>query len=304
SSTLCPSAISTRAIFPQVVVLPDPFTPTTSSTAGLPSAGVAANDRSRVGSSALTSSSTSIERSSAGSRVPSSLVRARSRSTSSVVASTPTSAMSRVSSTSSQAASSSRSRASRFSSPRPRVLWERAKRARRRTSRPVVGSGRSSTGRSASSGGAVTSSGGAVTSSGGAVTSAGGAVTGPASAGGRGAGGRGRRSFGATRAAPPTSSTASTPSTINRTISGSMPTILSDPVPSAYHGPPNGCVVKYGSDAGAGDRDAARHAVPGPGEPGRDRDLSRRQHRVPTRWFDDHALRTNREHTVPTVGHV
>src|SRR5690606_15144071 len=145
---------------------------------------------------------------------------------------------------------------------------------------------------------------GAVTSSGGAVTSAGGAVTGPASAGGRGAGGRGRRSFGATRAAPPTSSTASTPSTINRTISGSMPTILSDPVPSAYHGPPNGCVVKYGSDAGAGDRDAARHAVPGPGEPGRDRDLSRRQHRVPTRWFDDHALRTNREHTVPTVGHV
>src|SRR5690606_30793342 len=205
----------------QVVVLPEPFTPTTSNTAGLSSAGVADSDRSRVGSSALTSSSASIARNSAGSRVPSSLVRARSRSTNSVVASTPTSAVSRVSSTSSQASSSSRSRESSASRPRPSALSERPRRARNRTNRPAVGPGRASTGRSASG------------------ASSGGARTGPASAGGRGAGGRGRRSLGATRATPPISTT-STPSTINRTISGSMLTILSDRVPSAHYGPPNG----------------------------------------------------------------
>ena len=37
SSTVRPSAMSTRASFPQVVVLPVPFTPTTSTTAGRPS---------------------------------------------------------------------------------------------------------------------------------------------------------------------------------------------------------------------------------------------------------------------------
>ena len=82
SSTVRPSATSSRAILPQVVVLPVPLTPTTSRTAGCPSAcGTVCSVRSMSGCRAVTSSSASSARSSPSERVPSTLVRVRSRST-------------------------------------------------------------------------------------------------------------------------------------------------------------------------------------------------------------------------------
>ena len=87
--------------------------------------------------------------------MPSTRVRSRSRSTIARVASTPTSAVIRLSSISSQASSSRWSRESRPSRPLPKAFCERASRARSRTSRPAVGSGRSSSGpaRASTSGG-------------------------------------------------------------------------------------------------------------------------------------------------------
>src|SRR4051794_14943128 len=160
-TTLLPSPTSTRAIFPTVVVLPAPFTPTTRTTPGLPSCRSTASERSRSGPRAAVSSRTSSSRSCAGDAVASTIDWVRNRSTIEVVAATPTSAVSSVSSTSSQSSSVSFSRPSTVSRPRPREDWDRARRERSRTSRPAEGSGVSKTSPgSGSAGGSSTSGGG------------------------------------------------------------------------------------------------------------------------------------------------
>ena len=87
------------------------------------------------GSTRVTSSSRSQPRTVASSALPWTLTLVRRASTSSVVASTPRSAVRRVSSTSSQACSSRSPRESRASRPWPRAVLERASRARRRCRR-------------------------------------------------------------------------------------------------------------------------------------------------------------------------
>ena len=161
STTVLSWATSTRASLPTEVVLPEPLTPTTSTTPGLPSAPVTAIRRSMEGSTSASSSSRRIVEALASS-APSTRRRVRSLSTSSWVGATPTSAVIRVSSISSQVSSSSRSRESSLSSPRPRPPCERASRCRRRTSRLAVPSGRSSvvTGAWGSSGTSGASTGG------------------------------------------------------------------------------------------------------------------------------------------------
>ncbi|CAM5677994.1 hypothetical protein SVIOM342S_00757 [Streptomyces violaceorubidus] len=150
-TTLRPSATRTRASLPVVVVLPVPFTPTTITMPGLLAAGSVLTSRSMSGPTRVISSSRSRVRSSSGVRVPRTLTRSRSRSTSSWVGCTPTSAVSSVSSISSQVSSSRCSRDSRVSRPLPRAFCERERRARSRTSRPAVGSGTSISGISSSS---------------------------------------------------------------------------------------------------------------------------------------------------------
>ena len=95
-----------------------------STTAGLPSRRSTASERSRVGSTRVTSSSRRMSCTDAE-EAPSTWTRVRSRSTSSWVGATPTSAVIRVSSISSQVSSSMTSRESSASRPRP----ERALRA-------------------------------------------------------------------------------------------------------------------------------------------------------------------------------
>ena len=107
-ATVRPSATSTRASLPIVVVLPVPLTPTTRTTAGAPAGlpAVEATGRHR-GSTSASSSSRSIARTASGSATPSTLTRVRSRSTSSARRRHARGRRrSRVSSTSSQVASS------------------------------------------------------------------------------------------------------------------------------------------------------------------------------------------------------
>ena len=142
SSTVCPSPISARASLPQVVVLPVPFTPTMSSTAGIPLCGSVRSVRSSS-PSWVSSSARSRSRTSAGPRTPSTLTLVFRSSTMTRATATPTSAVMSTSSISSQVSSSSRSRDSRLSSAEPTELWDRASRARSRTIRPADGGGRS-----------------------------------------------------------------------------------------------------------------------------------------------------------------
>ena len=104
-----------------MVVLPVPFTPTTSTQAGRPSTRDDTIERSIDGSTRASSSSRSQPRTVASSVLPSTATLVRSASTRSVVAATPRSAARRVSSTSSHAASSSVPPDSRASSPLPRA---------------------------------------------------------------------------------------------------------------------------------------------------------------------------------------
>ena len=143
SSTVCPSPISARASFPQVVVLPVPFTPTMSTTAGTPPRGEVCSDRSVSSPSWARSSALSRPRTSSGLRVPSTLTLVFSSSTISRAGTTPTSAVISTSSISSQVSSSSRSRDSRLSRAEPNELCDLASRARSRISRPADGGGRS-----------------------------------------------------------------------------------------------------------------------------------------------------------------
>ena len=211
SSTVRPSATSTRAILPQVVVLPAPLTPTTSTTAG--HAVVRGGPQRPVQARVERVDQLLGEQRRAARRpvrVPSTRVRSRSRSTISRVASTPTSAVIRLSSISSQASSSRWSRASRPSRPLPKTFCERDSRERSRTSRPAVGSGTSRSAGASSTGGGSTrtpvdrSASGA--STGGPARSSSARV----STSVRGSGGSGRRrSRGTTR---PTAPAISTPS--------------------------------------------------------------------------------------------
>lgn len=155
-TTVLPSATRTRASLPVVVVLPVPLTPTTMTTPGPPAGFSVCTVRSIVGPTSVISSSRSSARSSSGVRVPSTFTLSRSRSTSSWVGCTPTSAVSRVSSISSQVSSSRCSRDSRESRPLPRAFCERESRARSRTRRPAVGSGISISGASAAGGSSMT----------------------------------------------------------------------------------------------------------------------------------------------------
>ena len=143
SNTVSPSPISARASFPQVVVLPVPFTPTMSTTAGTPLCGVVCSDRSMPSSSWVRSSVLSRPRTSSGLRVPSTLTLVFRSSTISRAGTTPTSAVISTSSISSQVSSSSRSLDSRLSRAEPTELCDLASRARSRTSRPADGGGRS-----------------------------------------------------------------------------------------------------------------------------------------------------------------
>src|SRR5256886_8591567 len=143
SSTVYPSPISARASFPQVVVLPVPFTPTMRTTAGTPLWGEVYSDRSVSSPSWATSSALSRPRTSSGLRVPSTLTLVLSSSTISRAGTTPTSAVISTSSISSQVSSSSRSLDNRLSRAEPRELCDLASRARSRTSRPADGGGRS-----------------------------------------------------------------------------------------------------------------------------------------------------------------
>src|SRR6478609_7476238 len=153
STTSLSSATSTRASLPTVVVLPVPFTPTTSTQAGRPSTRDDTIERSIDGSTRASSSSRSQPRTVASSVLPSTATLVRRASTRSVVAATPRSAASRVSSTSSHAASSSVPPDSRASSPLPRAVFDRASRARSRRRRPAGASGRSTVGVGAGAGG-------------------------------------------------------------------------------------------------------------------------------------------------------
>ena len=135
-----------------MVVLPVPLTPTISTTAGSPSCRSTASERSRLGSTRVTSSSRRMSRTDAE-LLPSTLTRVRSRATSSWVGCTPTSAVIRGSSISSQVSSSMTSRDSRASRPRPSGLCERDSRWRSRTSRLAVDSGVSRVGWSPPAGG-------------------------------------------------------------------------------------------------------------------------------------------------------
>src|SRR6266566_5926116 len=143
SSTVYPSPISARASFPQVVVLPVPFTPTMRMTAGTPLCGEVRSDRSVSSPSWVSNSPRSSARTSSGPRTPSTLTLVRRSSTISRAGTTPTSAVISTSSISSQVSSSSRSLDSRFSSAEPTELCDLASRARSRTRRPADGGGRS-----------------------------------------------------------------------------------------------------------------------------------------------------------------
>src|SRR5690606_8507881 len=156
STTVLPSATSTRASLPVVVVLPVPLTPTTITTPGPPVSLPVCTVRSMSGPTRVISSSRSRPRSSSGVRVPRTFTRSRSRSTSSWVGCAPPAAVSRVSSISSQVSSSRCSRDSRESRPLPRAFCERDRRARRRIRRPSVGAGISMAGASAAGGSSMT----------------------------------------------------------------------------------------------------------------------------------------------------
>ncbi len=187
STTLRSSATSTRASLPTVVVLPVPFTPTTSTTAGTvdPSSAVrgdVASERSSVGSTSATSSVRRRSRTLAASRTPRTRTLVRSASMSSPAGPAPTSARRRVSSSSSQSSSVRWSRERTDSRRAPSGDPERARRSRSRTSRPPTGSGRSSAGGAATSGSGGASTvavpGGASTASGAVAGGAAGAVGG------------------------------------------------------------------------------------------------------------------------------
>ena len=106
STTCRPSATSTRASLPVVVVLPVPLTPTISSTDGRPSCGSARTDRSISGPTASISTRRSSALALAASVTPCAATSARSFSVISAAAPAPRSAISRVSSTSVQESSS------------------------------------------------------------------------------------------------------------------------------------------------------------------------------------------------------
>ena len=152
SSTVRPSATSTRASLPQVVVLPVPFTPTTITTAGRSAGrrrvqgavqlGLQRGDQLLGQQRAQLALRAGAEHLGAGPQ-PFDDLGGRRRH--------PTSAVSRASSISSHASSSSFSRDSTDSRPRPSAFCERASRARSRCSRPAVGSGVSSAGGAARS---------------------------------------------------------------------------------------------------------------------------------------------------------
>ncbi len=157
TTTCLSSATSTRASLPTVVVFPVPFTPTTSTTAGCAPLRLTLSVRSSDGLTSAISSSRRISRA-CSLPTPSTRTRVRSRSTSSCVGATPTSAVMRVVSMSSHASSSSLSRESSASSPLPSEPCDRARRARSRTSRPCADSGFSIVGVGPGSGSSVSSS--------------------------------------------------------------------------------------------------------------------------------------------------
>ena len=145
-TTVRPSATSTRASLPTVVVLPVPFTPTTSTTAGTrdPSAaapGAVCRLRSRVGSTSAISCSRRSARTWAGSLRPSTRTRVRRASMSSPVGPAPTSASRSVSSSSSQSSSVRWSLDRTASSRAPRGEPDLESRSRSRASRPATGRG-------------------------------------------------------------------------------------------------------------------------------------------------------------------
>ncbi len=164
SSTVRPSPTRARASLPQAVVLPVPFTPTTSSTAGRSPCGAVRSVRSMPGPISAIRSARSRARTSPGSRVPATLTWVCSRSTISRAGLTPMSAVISVSSISSQAASSRLPEDSRPSSTEPRADCDRASRPRSRAIRPADGGGASGAGGrggTAGPGGARRSCGGA-----------------------------------------------------------------------------------------------------------------------------------------------
>ena len=163
STTVCPSPTSDLASLPQVVVLPVPLTPTTSTTAGRPSCRWVRSARLAEVSTWASSSVLSISRTSSVVRVPSTLTLVRRSAVICRAGVTPTSAVISTSSSSSQVSSSSRSRDSRASRALPKPLCDRASRARSRTIRPAEGGGFSRAGRggAAGSGGAWRCCGGA-----------------------------------------------------------------------------------------------------------------------------------------------
>ncbi|SKV03922.1 Uncharacterised protein [Mycobacteroides abscessus subsp. abscessus] len=119
STTRRPSATSTRASLPTVVVLPVPFTPTMSSTDGLSLCGSALIDRSSSGRNSSISTSRSSARACASVRTLRAAISLRSLSTIEAVTAVPRSAINRVSSTSSHDSSSRSPAPSSPSRPRP-----------------------------------------------------------------------------------------------------------------------------------------------------------------------------------------
>ena len=139
STTRRPSATSTRASLPTVVVLPVPLTPTTSSTDGWSSCGRARIERSMPGCSSAISTSRSTARASASVRTSLLASRLRSCDITDSVTTGPRSAISRVSSTSCQESSSRSPPPIRPSRLRPSAFCDLASRPRSRSSRPSVG---------------------------------------------------------------------------------------------------------------------------------------------------------------------
>src|SRR5215470_12993944 len=169
SSTDCPSPIRARASLPQALVLPVPFTPTISTTAGRSPCGPIRRLRSRSAPTAWMRSARSSALT-ASPWAPSTFTWVRSSSTSCRAGVTPMSAASSVSSISSHAWSSRPSRDSSPSRTAPNPLCERASLPRSRTIRPASGGGASATG--AGPGGAGGRPGGAWTAPGACAVSA------------------------------------------------------------------------------------------------------------------------------------
>ncbi|CFE45160.1 Uncharacterised protein [Mycobacterium tuberculosis] len=148
STTRRPSATSTRANLPTVVVFPVPLTPTTSNTEGWPACGSARIERSMPGCSSLIRTSRNTARASASVRTLPLARRLRSCDTTDAVAAGPRSATSRVSSTSCQESSSRSPPPISPNRPRPRAFCDLASRPRSRSNRPSGGAMASASGTS------------------------------------------------------------------------------------------------------------------------------------------------------------